>query len=347
MNKELFGTLLMLKAKPPSFDPDHVTQEQKLLLLMVHRCLEKAPKGWGRRAVHLRPEDAETLFERVLAGNVDRRSARQFLSNLFWSDDFYEKLKPLLHAASADPQKDLPSNAHLLPDETLLTIALAASRKPRRALSSVRLPVLPHMTKLPALRRAWIMAVPAVILLAATIFFPKSHPVFAEYFMLAEEPFFSETLEAPVHRFRLRSPTVFQQGAFDRADTQFDSALALYLAKEYKRSLKAFSRLENDPAFSNDHPERRLLFLFYRGMAHLGAAGDRPLWNRRHLARAERSLEEAYRLGQSLGRSPDELTFFLGMTYGLRGNRAAADTLLSTIPPQSRFYESARRLIHN
>lgn len=142
---------------------------------------------------------------------------------------------------------------------------------------------------------------------------------------------------------------------------RFQKAMLHYRDLDYEAAIRKLARLE--PA-AGELGERDLLanasaralrdYYFYRGLSHLGLAGDNRIElprqeRQKHLAHALELLAKSREIAQRNAlNEPERESYFLGIVHAASGNPENALRELKKVGPDSRFFnqseEFARRL---
>ncbi|MFZ5516557.1 MAG: hypothetical protein ACOY90_07945 [Candidatus Zhuqueibacterota bacterium] len=311
----------------------------------------------------------EQLLERLFTGNFSAGDARQFRHGLIHSPLFYKRVLDQLQRAlpelSPEPDADL-AHVELKDNEAILrdilnareqagpeamTNALRPAESWRHRFESLR-----DSLKIPRLSPRFALLISAVS--TAVILFLLSYDSLFQRNDYSR--FLSETripYEYDSSTFRgvdqdieaTRDPLLF---AFIR---DFKNGVGYYTIQEYESAIYIFENLEAtmaDLETKKVAPEFTPYFrdlYFYNGLSHLALYSKKETKKKvraKHLQEAISSLQQAdavnskYRLN-----GLDRVVYYLGLAYGLNGQRELAANQLAAITAESQFFSDTQALL--
>jgi len=343
---------------------------------LLFELIEKArpeptaePQSTGTNLPDASVSQVEQLLERLFTGNFTPVDALQFRKGLIHSPLFYRRVLNQLQRAlpelSPEPDADL-ANVALKDDEAILSDILnAAERAEQETVTQAHRPAKSWRHRLESLRESvriprpsprfalLISAVSAAIILFVLSYnsFFKSND-YSSYLSETRVPYeYDSSTFRGVDRDMeaTRDPLLF---AFIH---DFKNGVGYYTIQEYESAIYIFEKLASSvadletkkvaPEFT---PYFRDLF-FYHGLSHLALYSKKDTKKKvraKHLQEAISLLRHAdamiskYRLV-----GLDRVAYYLGLAYGLNGQRELAAHELAVITAESPFFDDSQSLL--
>jgi len=301
----------------------------------------------------------EEMLLRFFAGNAGDDEAQLLINGLVASPQFYQRLMAKLEQIA--PPDETPDMEHIkvrTDEELLAQIKAGAAMEARNEAAIVRARSTATIWER---LRDWfkaILRVPrpafAIPLMIAGIFllyhqFFKSGNIDDAYVFDEKVPY------AYGSGLRGASPASEEDMLFDAFESNFKLSMSDYVVCNYPGAIEILKNLKTVAGRIKPVDKRRMNLLrdyyFYFGLSHFALSRSR-----RFELTAEGKKQNAQSAIQYLARADslalalhleenDRETFFLGLSYGLGGQRDSALVRLHRIKPKSDFYAESFKLI--
>ena len=339
------------------------TAELRFLLDLIDLS-RKHSKPSFKLPTHFKPitqTHTLTLLENLFSHNFSKREAKTFLDQLVYNPDFLFQLEPYLSTPSTAEEltEEERAQCHYLPDEEIynrVTERLTAQPKTKRiqhSKSAIRV-IKDWLATANAAPARFATAAVAVFIIASSayLFWPQNQTtlLYKTYFPRSEEPYLGELNMDKLNngqRAELRSNSELQATGSQKLRSLFTIAKSNYLSGDFEKSIRVLNMLEGQIATTNAPAQfitniKRDMF-FYLGMSYLGQSNGKSTTD---LNQAISHLKMALTISEKHNLdSMNEILFFLGLAHTLNNQEDTAKAYLTSINPNSSFYDQSVTLL--
>ncbi len=320
----------------------------QLFIDLIDICKKKSADKRADYSISLSDDDIELLLIRILADNIHKKDAKNFLNGL---DDplFFDKVMTVLQIAATPVLDTVDEMSEIRIQTSQEIFKRLKPNKPEPGEISL---VKRLIDKLGNTRLAWKRAaVPAMVLAAFGLV------IFLPYQLQPPNTFYVKYLDNTEKAIHIQNPAFnFLQGTRTHADSfgpngsliaRYKNAFGHYLIGDYKSALKKFNDLENkvnalDKSKANAYLQSE--YYFYSGQCHLHLAGNRGR-KKKHLDNAIDDFSISLDIAQSFSFDHKlQVPFFLALAYQMNGEHDQASRILTEFSVSPQYSADAERL---
>lgn len=311
----------------------------------------------------------EQLLERLFSGEFDETDAQQFYFGVLQSPLFYKRILDQLQFAipelSQEPDPDL-ANVEMKSDEAILAEVFNSQQteedeiqkqtvqpkfKPGRLFDSIKNFVrIPRFSPRFAFAATGFVAIIILFVFGYNSIFKSNN-----YYPYLSENRVPYEYDSSTFRGAEQDMNATDDALLFSFIRDFKNGVGYYMVREYESAIYIFENLESSlPILEAKDSEGKYTTYFrdlhfYNGLSHLAVASKKETGKTEKSKQLEAAIISLERATSTLAKyklnNADREAYYLGLAYGLNGQRHLATDQLASINQESQFYDESRTLL--